>query len=535
MSVAWLANGNPPSVTTYTVVLSTGSTYPNSFMDNVSLSTAPAGTVPAATLLNLKANTTYFLFIDARNWSGASSGYAALGSTSTLAAPPAASVSTFGAVGADGFAVFWSTNANGVSVTTYTVQVSTDGANFGGLSPYAASAATAPAGPYPQYRFSGLNANTTYFLRIRTEGNRNITDFVNLGSTSTLAMPPGSVAATFGFVNISSFTAFWSANGNGISVTTYTVQASTDSDNFNAAFSVTATTKPVGAVPQYTFSGLQANTTYFFQVNTLNHNSVGTSFVTLGATVTWATPPLPLANTFLSVQAATVTVAWAALPNDSNATTCEGYVLEISSTNFGALSPGGVINSSATTSVLASTLTVALPDVAVSTNYYRVASLNWSGSRSYLSIGKMNFQIEQSAVGIDLGAIDMTLVQSTVSVSSIVVTNVGDLPATYIVSGDMATVPSSSWTLTTVVGVDSVTLQGLWNSGPPAPAEGLFSTFITTAARISQVGGNYAGAFNGVAVPAGQSRTLWFRLQIPSSTSSNSPEVIGVQVRAVLP
>jgi hypothetical protein len=119
--------------------------------------------------------------------------------------------------------------------------------------------------------------------------------------------------------------------------------------------------------------------------------------------------------------------------------------------------------------------------------------------------------------------------------SSIVVTNVGDLPVTLIISGDMATVPVSSWTLTTVVGVDSVTLQGLWNTGPPPPAEVAFGTFITPTPRISQVAGNYAGDQNGVAVPPGQSRTLWFRLQTPTSTSSNSPEVIGVDARAVLP
>ncbi|MEK7384003.1 MAG: fibronectin type III domain-containing protein, partial [Elusimicrobiota bacterium] len=85
MSVAWSANGNPVDVTTYTVVLSTGVSYPNSYSGNVSLSTAPVGAFPMATVSGLVGNTTYFLFVNAVNLNGIPTAYTALGSTATLA------------------------------------------------------------------------------------------------------------------------------------------------------------------------------------------------------------------------------------------------------------------------------------------------------------------------------------------------------------------------------------------------------------------------------------------------------------------
>ena len=68
--------------------MSTGASFPNSYTGNVRLSTVPAGAAPAATLTGLNANTTYYPYVDARNWNDASSGYRALGSTSTLAFLP---------------------------------------------------------------------------------------------------------------------------------------------------------------------------------------------------------------------------------------------------------------------------------------------------------------------------------------------------------------------------------------------------------------------------------------------------------------
>jgi len=77
-------------------------------------------------------------------------------------------------------------------------------------------------------------------------------------------------------------------------------------------------------------------------------------------------------------------------------------------------------------------------------------------------------------------------------------------------------------------------LQGLWNAAQPA--EGSFNTPITSLPRISGGGGgNYAGNQNGQAVPAGQTRVLWFRFIRPSSTSTTAKETFLVEIRPSYP
>jgi hypothetical protein len=91
LSVSWLANGNPLSITTYTVILSTGAAYPNSYAGNTPLlSTKPTGGVPTAAFAGLAANTTYYAFVSAENWIGVRTAYALVGSTATGALPPLA-------------------------------------------------------------------------------------------------------------------------------------------------------------------------------------------------------------------------------------------------------------------------------------------------------------------------------------------------------------------------------------------------------------------------------------------------------------
>ena len=210
-------------------------------------------------------------------------------------------------------------------------------------------------------------------------------------------------------------------------------------------------------------------------------------------------------------------------------------MLEISSTNFGALAPGGVINSSVTASVAASTLTVAMPDANFTTNYYRVSSLNWQGRKNTLQIGKMNFQIWQSTYAFNLGGLD-GVITSTVSTSSMVIVNVGELPATFVLSAATATVGGSLWSLAVTRDIEVAVLQAVWNSGPPAPPATAFTTFLTTRPAASGgPGGDYAGDQNGFVVPTGQQRTLWFRFFAPTSTSVRTKETIQVTVQAVKP
>src|SRR5262249_11457200 len=153
-----------------------------------------------------------------------------------------------------------------------------------------------------------------------------------------------------------------------------------------------------------------------------------------------------------------VTVAWVALndsPPDASSKTCEGYVLEASSNNFGALAPTGApVFTSSTFDNGVSTLTVGdatTPLDLSPTYYFRVSSLNWNGLRNTTQFTRLVYQISQSTGLIHLGAIDPFVARSTVSTSSMVVTNLGNWPVTIELSAD---VTSGPWTLAASSDVD---------------------------------------------------------------------------------
>jgi len=175
LTVNYTANGNPFG-STYTVVLSSGSNYPNSFLGNVQLST----TAFAAPLTGLSPNTTYFAYGAGINWNGMPSQYAALGSTPTQAAPPLTAISTFSNVGFSSFTVSWSANGNPLSITTYTVSLSTDS-----FSTISVEFTTAPAFG-PSATFTGLGPNELYTFRVQAKNHLGIgSTFAILGSTLT--------------------------------------------------------------------------------------------------------------------------------------------------------------------------------------------------------------------------------------------------------------------------------------------------------------------------------------------------------------
>ncbi|HXS99818.1 MAG TPA: fibronectin type III domain-containing protein, partial [Elusimicrobiota bacterium] len=138
-------------------------------------------------------------------------------------------------------------------------------------------------------------------------------------------------------------------------------------------------------------TGLLPNTTYFAELWTEDAAGDGSFASDRSTFTTLALAPTALPSTFLNVFYTSVTVAWAARPSsppDASSMTAEGYVLECSSTNFGALSPGGVVSSSATASVLASTLTASAPALVIDKDYYvRVGALNWAGAANYTTLG----------------------------------------------------------------------------------------------------------------------------------------------------
>ena len=375
------------------------------------------------------------------------------------------------------------------------------------------------------------------------------------GGWPEIAFSPGTltVLTTRSDVTTSSATLNWNTPGDvgGLGVlpanSAYLVQVA--SAGFTARFanvnvvSVTLSTsaRPVGEAVGGGVTGLDPNTTFFAQIWTRDSDgNVSDGASTISTITTLANPPALGALEFLSVQLSSVVVAWAAFPPGVSSNSGEGYILQASSNNFGALAPAGApIFSSTTFSVLASTLAVGVAGVPLdlsNTYYFQVASLNWTGQPNYTTLTKLNFQILQSTGLLHLGAIDPSVALSTISTSSMNVVNIGNWPVTLMLSASTVTA-GSPWSLATAIGVDSITLQGVWYAGSVAPPPASFNTYLTNTPRISQTGAgnNYVGTQNGVQLAPGANITLWFRFFIPTSSSSVGPETIQLTSQPVYP
>src|SRR5207245_1873105 len=130
-----------------------------------------------------------------------------------------------------------------------------------------------------------------------------------------------------------------------------------------------ATTVAPGDPQEYTVKGLLPNTTYFTRIYLADSRKyfAETSAQDKDSTLTH----VPATPVFTGVFITSVTIAWT-VP----AGAAEGYLINASSTDFGALSPGGVVVSSLTPNGLTVTMTVTGLNSAT-TYYFNLGSLNW--------------------------------------------------------------------------------------------------------------------------------------------------------------
>ncbi|MFH1723972.1 MAG: S8 family serine peptidase [Elusimicrobiota bacterium] len=220
---------------------------------------------------SLPSNTTYYFRVNPVHGP-----VAQLGSTSTLAAIPAAADPSFTDVFVTTMTVNWTDGGNPAG-TRYLAEVSSDSAFTAGVSS-SDTAATSLA-------LSSLDANTTCYARIVAVNHSGLPSASITLATSTLAQRPSPPAGDPFAAMATSITVTWTALAGAPRSATcegYRVEASTASD-----FSVlgASDTTSNAAASQLVVSGLVSGATYFVRVGALNWNAVP-NFLVLGSTRT---------------------------------------------------------------------------------------------------------------------------------------------------------------------------------------------------------------------------------------------------------
>lgn len=265
----WTDGGNPAG-TRYLAQASTDSAFG-------AITSASNTTNVMAILIDLTPNTTYFLRVRAVNSSGGSSAIISLGSTSTLAAVPGSASYTTGTVSS--LQANWTSAANGAGVR-YEAVIST------GISPSTNSFTDnqTSATFNTSALFTGLNANTTYYVDVRAINNNGVASaYQALSATATL--PNNPVAAALSGVTTAQITANWTDGGNPAG-TRYLAQLSVASSF--ADILASSNTTNVNAILT---GGLSPNTTYFIRVRAVNFSGGSSAIVSLGSTSTLAAVP----------------------------------------------------------------------------------------------------------------------------------------------------------------------------------------------------------------------------------------------------
>ncbi|MBI3297828.1 MAG: fibronectin type III domain-containing protein [Elusimicrobia bacterium] len=338
-------------------------------------------------------NTTYYFRVGTLAHNRAAN-FIVLGSTATLARAPGSlgAGNTFLGVFPSSLSVAWTgfplAATHGSSNSAQGFRLEASSTNFGALSPggvvHSSFTPTVLASTL-SVQSPALLPNTTYFVRVSALNHNGVPTTLVLGAVATLALPPPANGDPHLQVMRTSVTVAWAAlpvSPSSASALGFRLEASTAAD-FSGTV-VSSSTPNVQLSTLTVFSpALDANTTYYFRVASLNQ-ALAPHYTLFSATPTLAPTPAALPEGLLAVFQSSVTAAWAALPQAPLADTAEGYVLQASSTDFGALAPGGgVVSASATANVLLSTLAVALPALELNTTYYlRVYSLNHAGAFS---------------------------------------------------------------------------------------------------------------------------------------------------------
>ncbi len=380
-----------------------------------------------------------------------------------------------------------------------------------------------------------------------------VDDFIS-PSTSTLAATAGVGQVTLNWnsagddmVNLGNLTGDYR-----IQYATYTASWSTSTTPNDATTVTLSTTNAVpGSAQSYVATGLTAGLTYYFVLwtgdevpnwsdvsNTASAWLDGTapSTSTLTAVtgdadgeidLTWASAGDNGVSGDLTgayrIQYATYTVAWSTSSTPTDATT-----VTISTTN---VVPGSAETYTAT-------------GLSVGVTYYFVL---WSGDEvpNWSTISNSTSAVPFVSIrsvtieGLNtLGFGAVNLGSQVVASTGVVIRNNGTLVNKYVLSASTQTV-GSPWSVkdSTPAGPDAMVIFGLFD-GDTGPVlgdfggEDLIGTMETGSnSSVFSIDGSTTGA----SVPAGEGRKIWIRLDMPTTSRTEAPQTMRIQITAQPP
>lgn len=366
VNMGWAVNGNP-EWTDFIVTYSTSA--------GLSGASAYIEPYPPVDIGGLKANTTYYFKVKAVNLYGNATAETSVVSTATLALKlPSIAAGVY----ETSATVSWTPVSSGIQELNsegYQLTLSTSPIFSSSLISWRTSdGATASKDLEP------LERNTTYYYFVGTLNWNGAPNFDELHNFTTLASRPQNLLLSAIDHNSAglSWTALPAAPSTAAALA-YRLEASSTNFNGAGAYISSATTDmPDNSL---VLSPLDANTTYYFRIGSLNQGL--TANYSTSAVATTLALPLPLDTLIPGVTPESVTITLdPPFPSTPQGYSCEGYILQGSSKPFGA---GAVTHSS--TSYSNNTASLTLAGLRANTTYYlRMATLNWEGAANYVTV-----------------------------------------------------------------------------------------------------------------------------------------------------
>jgi len=380
--LGWNINGNPE-----------WTDYLLEYSEDSGLAGAPAvlKQYPPVSLGALKANTTYYFRVRAVNLDENQSAPSGIVSSATLALTlPGVSAGVY----ETSSTISWTPVNGGIQAQDsegYRLILSRS-ENFdvplpGWSTPDHNAASTA---------LTGLERNSTYYYKVgalnwygamNTDYPRSLTTLTS--TTSLTLISAGTQTARLGWTALPAAPSSATALG-------YRLEAS--STDFNGGvYLSTVTYNILGST--LTLQNLEANTTYYFRVGTLNQALMPNYSARL-STITLA---LPLSADLLpvGVTPAGLTVSITRLPAAPQSAACEGYLLEGSSRAFGS---GSVVYSSS--SYANNTGSLTLDNLRPNTTYYlRMATLNWTRTPDFTNLPPAITSVGNALISVPVSGI----------------------------------------------------------------------------------------------------------------------------------